>query len=392
MIKKLLAAATAAVALQGSALAQGSIKIGVPLVEAGPLAFIMTFYQESIKAAVDTLNAQGGALGRKYEVVTQTHAGTPATAIAAVTRLTQQDGVPFILGFSTSPMSLAIGPRLAGLNALQIDVSSTSDDVTGKGCATNMFRTSVSDAMQVNALKGPVKKLGLKTWNIIVPDYAMGHDFAKRFAASVQETGATVQTTLFAPLGTPDFGSFINQLASKPAEGLAVVIIGSDAINFAKQAKQFGMFEKYKGVVAANFTNEVVLGAQGDATVGVATVQGYTYQFPSPRNEAMVKLWDNRFKRKPNYLEAEAYLGVEVLHAAIVKAGSTDLAAVRSALVGLKTNTIVGDVEMRGDHQLARPMVSMQIERAGEGKATTVFKNVEPTASVMPVVSPECKL
>ncbi|MEO8297970.1 MAG: ABC transporter substrate-binding protein [Burkholderiales bacterium] len=392
MIKKLLAAATAAVALQGSALAQETIKIGVPLVEAGPMAFVMPFYQDAIKAAVDTLNAQGGALGRKYEVVIQAHAGTPASAIAAVTKLAQQDGAPFIIGFSTSPMSMALGQRLAGLNALQIDVSSTSDDVTGKGCSANQFRTTVNDAMQINALKGTIKKLGLKTWNIIVPDYSMGHDFAKRFAASVQETGATVQSTLFAPLGTPDFSSFVNQLASKPAEGLAVVIIGGDSIAFAKQAKQAGLFEKYKGVVSANFTHDLVLGAQGDATVGVFAAQGYSYQFPSPRSEAMVKLWNNRFKRKPNHLDADAYLGVEVLHAAIVKAGSTDLAAVRSALVGLKTNTVLGDVEMRADHQLARPMVSVQIERAGEGKGASIFKNVEPTASVMPAVNTECKL
>jgi ABC-type branched-subunit amino acid transport system substrate-binding protein len=393
MIRKLLAASAAMAALQASAWAADTIKVGVTSVDAGPFSFFMAHYTETAKVAVDALNAQGGALGRKYELVLQAHAGTPAAAVAAATRLVQQEGTSFLMGFNSSAMALAVGPKLAGLNAILIDASSTGDDQTGKSCQSNYFRTAGSDGMMMNVLRDVIKKSGGKTWNMIVPDYAMGHDFSKRFNGLIQEQGGTVQTTVFAQMGTNDFGSHITQLSAKPADGLAVIVTGSDGITFAKQQKQFGLFDKFKTVVSASFTNDIAIGAQGDTTVGTYSVQGYSPEMPGDKNAAFVKLFEARNKRPPSFIEADTYLSFEVLHAAIVKAGSTDVAAVRKALAGLKASTIVGDVEMRAaDHQLMRPMALVQVEKIGEGKAKLALRTIEPAAALVTPVSPECKL
>jgi branched-chain amino acid transport system substrate-binding protein len=393
MIKRLWAVSAAFIAMQGAAWAADPIKIGLLTIDAGPLAFLMPHHIEPAKFAIEQFNAQGGVLGRKYELVTQSHAGTPASAVAAASRLVQQEGVSFLLGFNTSAMALAIGPKLTGLNAILIDANSTGDDQTGKNCQANYFRTSSTDGMAMNVLRSVVAKSGGKTWNMIVPDYSMGHDFAKRFTALILEQGGAVQTTVFAPMGTPDFGSYITQLAAKPADGLAVVVLGSEGIAFAKQQQQFGLFGKFKTVVSSNFTNEIVLGAQGDTTVGVYSSQSYVPALPGEKNAAFVKAYEARFKRLPSYMEADAYQGWEVLNAAIVKAKSTDVSAVRAALAGLKTNTIFGDVEMRAaDHQLLRPVMLTQIEKVGDGKAKVALRAVEPAATVTPPPSAECKL
>ena len=114
---------------------------------------------------------------------------------------------------------------------------------------------------------------------------------------------------------------------------------------------------------------------------------------PGERNAAFVKAFEARFKRKPTYLDADAYISFELLHAAIAKANSTDVAKVRTALSGLKSPTIVGDVEMRGaDHQLLRPLVVVQAVKAGEGKGDFILKSVEPVAKVAPAPSPDCKI
>ena len=55
--------------------------------------------------------------------------------------------------------------------------------------------------------------------------------------------------------------------------------------------------------------------------------------------------------------------------AAINKANSTDVAAVRAALAGLKTDTVLGPVEVRAaDHQTARPILMNQIVKSADGK------------------------
>ncbi|MET3513852.1 branched-chain amino acid transport system substrate-binding protein [Pseudacidovorax sp. 1753] len=393
MIRRLLLGAMAALAFHGAVRAADTIKVGVMLVDSGPLAFIQPLYTEPAKLAVEMINAQGGVLGRKFELVTRSHSGTPAGAIATATKLVQQDGTAFLTGFNTSAAVLALGPKLGALDALLIDATTSSDDQTGKNCQANYFRTTVNDSMAVNVLRPAVAKSGGKTWNLIVPDYAFGHSFAKRFKALVEEQGGTLQTLVFAPTATADFGSMISQLAAKPADGLGVVVLGNDAISFAKQQQQFGLFAKFKTVVALQFTNEVVLGAQGDSTVGTYVAQSYLASMPGERNAAFVKAFEARFKRPPYYIEADQYQVYELLRAAIEKAQSTDVAAVRAALASLKANTILGSVEMRAsDHQLSRPMVLAQIVRGADGQAVPALRAVEPASVVMPPPSPECKL
>lgn len=143
------------------------------------------------------------------------------------------------------------------------------------------------------------------------------------------------------------------------------------------------MPRKYKIVISASTVNEVLLSGQGDSRVGVYGTQSYFRSMPGERNAAFVKAYEARFKRKPTYLSVDAYLAFELLHAAILKANSAEVDAVRSALAGIKLATVVGDDEMRGaDHQLLRPLLIVQAVKAGEGKAEMELRAVEPVAKV----------
>jgi branched-chain amino acid transport system substrate-binding protein len=93
MLSKILAVAAAVAALQGSAMAQETIKLGVVNIDTGPFAVSGAFVNDGARFAVESLNAEGGALGRKYELVIQNHEGTPASAIAAAKKLVEQQGI-----------------------------------------------------------------------------------------------------------------------------------------------------------------------------------------------------------------------------------------------------------------------------------------------------------
>jgi branched-chain amino acid transport system substrate-binding protein len=139
--------------------------------------------------------------------------------------------------------------------------------------------------------------------------------------------------------------------------------------------------------------NEILIGAHGDASVGLWSAQSYFWTMPGERNAAFVKAFDERYKRKPTYIDADAYIAFELVHQAILKAKSAEVPAVRAALAGLKATTVVGDVEMRAaDHQLLRPLVVVQAVKAGEGKGEIVMKSITPTEKIAPPVSPECKM
>lgn len=390
-----LSAGALALALPLAAWAQAGdpIKIGVLTIDSGPFATYASLVEDSARVGVEVLNAQGGALGRKFELIVQAHAGTPASAIAAVNKLVEQGGARFITGQTPTSHSLAIAPKLEGLNALMIDVYSQGDDLMTKACQPNFFRVTTPDAVYTAMLRDFVKKSGAKTWNVISPDYAVGHTFAAKFADMVQAEGGTVQQSLFAPQGTTDFGSYITQL-SKPADALMVTLYMSDGNSFAKQQKQFGLFEKYKTVLGNGFATEFQLSAQGDSVLGVLNGLSYHNTMPGERNAAFVKAYEARYKRKPIYTDADMMVAMEMLRAAIVKANSSDVPAVRTALAGLKAPTIYGDVEMRAaDHTLIRQHGVAQVVKTADGKATTfAMRSVEPGSKLFPPPSPECKV
>ena len=213
--------------------------------------------------------------------------------------------------------------------------------------------------MQVNSFRELAKQSGIKSWDLMMADIAVGHDTAKRFTSAMQESGGgKINKTLFAPITASDLGSYIAQLLDKPAEGLLMYYPSSGGIALIKQQQPFKLFEKYKTVVSASMVNEILIGAHGDASVGLWSAQSYFWAMPGERNAAFVKAFEERYKRKPTYIDADAYMSFELVHQAILKAKSTDVSAVRNALAGLKATTVVGDVEMRAaDHQLLRPLV-----------------------------------
>ena len=392
-VRRALCAASLAIAAP-FVLAQSAapIKVGLLLIDSGPFATYAGLMESGAKAAVDILNAEGGALGRKFELVIQAHSGTPAAAVAAATKLAQQGGVSLIIGQTQSSHSLALVPKLESLNVLQIDHYAQSNDLMTKSCAPNYFRVNTPDALTTRMMQEFVKTSGAKTWNLISMDYAAGQSFSKSFTELVGSTGGSVQQSLFSPQGTADFGSYISQL-SKPTDALVVTLFMSDGQSFAKQSKQFGLFDKYKLVLGNGFATDFQLDALGDNVLGVYNTLSWTPELAGARNAQYVKEFERIAKRRPFYTDADMMAALETYRAGVIKAGSTDPDKVRKALEGLKVDTIFGSVDMRAaDHHLIRQHGMAQVVKGPGGKNVFQMKVVKPGPEIYPPASPECKL
>ena len=375
-------------------LAEDTIKVGVLLIDSGPLAGLKETQVKAVNLAIDHVNAAGGVLGKKLEADFITYPGTPDTAVDGATRAVQKDGAVFITGMDTSAVSPALAAKLPSLKALMVEVFAQADGLTGKGCSENYFRVNVSDSMIMGAVREFLKDQGLKKWDIIAVDYAAGRDAAEKFKALVTSQGGSIGKTLFAPFGTPDFGAKISELGSDPAEGLFVTIFGSDAINLAKQQQQFGLFKKYKMVLGNSFVIPQTLPAQGENVLGVYQTLGFVPGFPGAKADAFVKAYKEKYSGElPPYTGADQYTAIELIAAAINRAKSSDINAVRAALAGLKDDSVFGSVEMRaGDHQLVRPIAINQIVNGSDGKPAYQIKKIEPGPDIIPPVDPACKM
>src|ERR1700693_6323983 len=169
-MKSTTAALILILGLNGTALAEDTIKLGVVNMDTGPYAVNGAFVNDGANFAVETLNAQGGALGRKYELIIQNHEGKPASAIEAAKKLVEDKGVSFFTGLNPSGTSLAIESKMPGLNALFVDATAASNDLTGKGCTPNYFRIGITDGMQVNTFIELAKQSGGTSWDLMVAE------------------------------------------------------------------------------------------------------------------------------------------------------------------------------------------------------------------------------
>ncbi|HEY1453355.1 MAG TPA: ABC transporter substrate-binding protein [Roseiarcus sp.] len=392
----LMGAATGLAALlaAGCAFADDTIKIGALLIDSGPLAGLKESQTKAINLAIEQINAAGGAAGKKLEPVFITYAGTPDTAVDGATRAVQKDGALFLTGMDTSAVSPALSAKLASLNALMVEVFAQADPLTGKGCNPNYFRANVNDSMLMNAVGDFLKDKPIKSWDVIAVDYSSGRDAAQKFQTLVKSQGATVGKVLFAPSGTADFGAKISELGANPSEGLYVTIFGSDAINLAKQQAQFGLFAKYKMVIGNSFVIPQVLPAMGDAALDVYQTLGFVPGEPGAQADAFVKAYKDKYNGElPAYTAADQYAAIQLMAAAINKANSTDVAAVRAAMSGLAADTVLGPAEVRAaDHQTSRPIVMNQIVKGMDGKAAYEIKKVFTGSEVIAPVDPACKM
>jgi len=393
---RLIGALLGASALCGgcAAYAADTIKIGVLLIDSGPLAGLKETQQKAVNLAIEQINAAGGAAGKMLEADFISYPGTPDTAVDGATRAVQKDGALFITGMDTSAVSPALSAKLAALNALMVEVYAQADALTGKNCSANYFRANVNDSMLMNAAGQFLKEKNLKKWDILAVDYSSGRDAAEKFKTLVKSQGGSVGKVLFAPFGTADFGAKISELGADPADGLYVVIFGSDAINLAKQQAQFGLFSKYKLVLGNSFIIPQVLPAMGDTAVGVYQTLGFVPGEPGAGPEAFVKAYKEKYNgQSPAYTSADQYAAIQLMAAAINKANSTDVAAVRSALAGLKADTVLGPVEVRAaDHQTARPILMNQIVKNADGTAGYRIEQVYPGDTLLPPVDHACKM
>ncbi len=89
---------------------KGPVKIGVVGPHVGPIAWLGEFQKKGVTLAADDINAAGGILGQKVELVFGNDAATPATSVATVKKLIYSDKVCAIVGPINSSCSIAVGP------------------------------------------------------------------------------------------------------------------------------------------------------------------------------------------------------------------------------------------------------------------------------------------
>ena len=380
--------------LSGPVAAQSKapIKIGVPTALSGPYAQIGGEVKRSVDFAAKEVNAKGGILGRMVQVEFADTEANPDVARRTAERLVQ-NGYKLLIGTIASSEALAIGAQVEKWDAIYMSTINKTDRLTGDACNSRVFRANHSDAQDMMVIGPWLKTRAEKEWVIMAADYAWGRDSASAFTKAAQAQGRVVKAAYFAPLGSKDYASYIQQLKAQNAQAMWVAVGGRDAINFGIQADQFGLLKSVFPVGQA-FAVPATIKGMGAVSEGIWGVHNYAVSLDTPQNKAFVTTWKKEFNgADPSNYEAETYVGMQVLFAGIAKAGSDEPGKVAKAMEDLSIdNTIYGKVTMRAkDHQLVMPNYMGKVAKVG-GELKPVIELVVDAAQATPPPAPECKM
>jgi ABC-type branched-subunit amino acid transport system substrate-binding protein len=327
-----------------------------------------------------------GVLGKEVKYVVADSEAKPNTAVQEQSRFISENKVVLMTGATSSAVAVAMNKLAEREKVLYVVGISGSNDTTGKDCVRYSFRQCFYGQTAAAAI-GPViiKNFGKnKKAAYLTPDYTYGHTVQKSVEDYLAKNGGwTTATNQVAPLGAPDYSSYVLNVANSGADALLNINWGHDAVLSTQQAKQFGVLDKMKLIVPYQtpfLAKE--LGAEITGGVFAATDFWWTLEDKFPLAKMFVDAFDKKYGYKPEWGANNAYMQFAMWANAVENAGSfypPDV--IKSYESGQPIQSTVGEVHFRPeDHQLVRPVIIVR------GKKPNEMKNKEDYWEVLEVV------
>jgi branched-chain amino acid transport system substrate-binding protein len=352
---RLLAGASALLAASFvvPALAQEPIKLG-EINSYKVFAAFLDPYKKGMELAVDEINAAGGVLGRKIEVVSRDDNGNPAEAVRAAEELLSREKVAFLIGTFPSNVGLAVADFAKQKKTLFIAGEPLTDKIVwGQGNAYT-FRLRPSTYMQTAMLIPDAAKLHKKRWAIVYPNYEYGQSATAAFKKLLKEKQPDVEFVAeqATPLGKIDAGAVAQALADAKPDAIFSSLFGADLAKFVRAGSERGLFKNVAVFDLLGGEPEYLDPLKDEAPVGWY-VTGYPWQdLKTPEHTRFFNAYKAKFHDYPRLGSIVGYSTVMSAAAAIMKAGALDQDKLIAAMADLPVDTPFGRVTFRAiDHQ-----------------------------------------
>ncbi len=359
-----IAAALLALPLLASAQNTGPIRIGVVTPLTGTYAGIGAQVKFGLELALKEINASGGVMGRKLELIYEDEEANPAIAVQKAEKLFDVNKVDFLTGTVNSGATLAVGQVAERAGKLMATTVSFADSITTDKCSPNVFRVNARAGMQSAALADWLAKTKPNASVFYLgPDYEMGRSTVAAFKAAAEAKGAKTVGEVFAPLGNKDYSPFFGQIRAAQPQVIYTSVAGNDTVRLFAQMAEFGINRNVQVVGASGTVTSQNLSAIGKAADGFVTGVGYAITIDTPENRKFVADFVSMNKDAPDLYGTDSYGVLYFYKAAVEKAKSIDTDKLRTAMRGLQWKTPQGLKTLRaGDHQAMQDMYAVKVE------------------------------
>lgn len=292
-----------------------------------------TVQQNAVMLAVEEINA-GGYLGDSttLEVLFEDSAGDRDQAIAAMTKLVEEDGVVAVLGPTLSSEAFAADPIAQENGVVVMGVSNTANGILDMG--DFVFRDSLGEAAVIpGTIAQAAELLGLESVGVL---YGNDDDFTvsgyEVFVGALEEGGIAINGEETFAKGDVDFNAQLTNLIGTDPDALVVSALAAEAVQIIIQARALG----FEGpIIGGNgFNSPAVLRDSGEDAEGLIVGGAWNYDNPEPSDSsvAFVEAYEAAYDASPDQFAAQAYTGAWLMATAIRCADSVESEAIRDAL------------------------------------------------------------
>jgi branched-chain amino acid transport system substrate-binding protein len=193
-------------------------------------------YKKGINLAVEEVNAAGGVLGRKFEVVSRDDGGNPGEAVRVAEELVTGEQLSVLCGTFLSNVGLAV-TEFAGKNKVFfLAAEPLTDKITWQNGNHYTFRLRASTFMQVAMLMPDILAAKKTRWALVYPNFEYGQSAAAAFKAMIKAKAPDVEfVTEQAPaLGKLDAGAVVQAIDDAKPEAIFNVLFGPDLAKFVR--------------------------------------------------------------------------------------------------------------------------------------------------------------
>jgi branched-chain amino acid transport system substrate-binding protein len=382
---RLAAASAAVVGLGMPASAQSTIKIGELNSYKAQPAFLDP-YKKGWEFAIEEINAKGGVLGKKLEVVSRDDGANPGDAVRVANELVTREGVNIIAGTFLSHIGLAVTEFAGKEKVFFLAAEPLTDKITWQNGNRYTFRLRPSTYMQVAMLIPHAVAANKKRWAVIYPNFEYGQSAASWFKEMLKKAQPDVEfvTEQAPPLGRVEAGTVVQAIDDAKPDGVFNVLFGPDLAKLVREGTTRGTFKNRTVVSLLSGEPEYLDPLKDEAPVGWI-VTGYPWDaIDTPAHKAFLAAYQKRWNDYPRLGSIVGYDTMNSLAAGIAKAGSTDTEKLITAFRGLKVEGPFGPFQYRAvDHQATvGAYVGKIAVKNGKGTMSD-FKYVDG-ASVLP--------
>lgn len=371
--------ATTAAASTGSSAAAsgGTVKVGVLQSLSGTMAISEVAVRDSELLAIKEINAAGGVMGKQIEPVVEDGASDWPTFADKIGKLITTDKVAAVFGGWTSASRKAMKPVVEGTNGLLF----YPVQYEGLEVSPNIFYTGATTNQQIVPGLDYMKEKGLTKVFLVGSDYVFPRTANKEIKAYAAANGLDILGEEYLQLGDTNVQTVVQKVLDAKPQVVFNTLNGDTNVAFFKELKAKGNTPDKIQTISVSVAEEEVSGVGVDNIAGHLVAWNYYQTTDNPANKKFVAAYkaaygDDRHTDDP--IEA-GYNSVYIWKAAVEKAGSFDVDAVKKAAAGLVLETPEGTLTVDAhNHHVYKTARIGKIDP--DGLITEVWNSGKPIA------------